>query len=195
MLLQWLQLQWLVAPILIISLTIYFGGRRSTRSILIICAAAIIAIAFRWMRNGAESLLYGQQGSDLIDSIASQATAVLFLAAWVLALVAAAKHRQGRWFVLLVAAAYLSYTSVTVSEFQGYPCPHGPIATPDYPACFTSASVVIVLVTLGHLIGPAATLAYGIVDPGWHQRQPPEGLAVSSLHDKRKPDEDALSAD
>jgi len=115
-------------------------------------------------------------------------------AGWTLALAHAAQARRWRWFALLVVAGYLAYTISFLFALQPATiCSFNPDSG-DFSACSQPNIPLVLMFTLGKAIGPVAILIYALRAPGRRQRQLPEGLVVSSLHDAKQPGDNATPA-
>ena len=204
MLSEWLQLQWAMLPILAIPLAILLGMRWANGAILVSGVGAMLAIAYVWYRRVTDASGYYSSvgGLATTDGIVAQVGGVLLLAAGILALAHAIQSRRWVWFVLIVIAGYLSYSTNILAEIALNPCAfiHDPSGDASFPICQPPSQVTFLLVALGQALGPAAALLYALLAARGprHQRQLPEGLVVSSLrdgHDGLAVDEDAISAD
>lgn len=194
MLSQWLQLQWIILPILVIPLAILVGMRRTNGAIIVSSAIAILAVVFTAFRNIATPLAPASEGNNVLATVASQIGGVALLAAWTLALAHAAQARRWRWFALIVVAGYLAYAISFLSEFlPATTCTFNPDSG-DFSACLQPNVALVLALALGKAIGPVAMLIYALRAPGRRQRQLPEGLVVSSLRDVKQPGEGATPA-
>jgi hypothetical protein len=191
---HWLQLQWIILPILVIPLAILVGMRRTNGAIIVSSAIAILAVVFTAFRNIAPPLASASEGSNILDPVAYQIGGVSLLAAWTLALAHAAQARRWRWFALLVVAGYLAYTISFLSALQPATiCSFNP-GSGDFSACPPPNIPLVLMLALVQAIGPVAILIYTLRAPGRRQRQLPEGLVVSSLHDAKQPGDNATPA-
>ena len=180
---------------LVIPAAIVLGHRRSTGPLVACGGAALCAFAAFWLlMGGINSFRYGTPGGFPVGILTFFGGVFLLLAAWTLALSAAAQARRWEWVGLLTVAGYLSVVAVMYSFASPDPCIFGP--PPNYegqfaPAC-TPHPVVYLLVIAGYLAGPAATLAYGLRPDGLRRssRALPDGLSVSSLRAASVPTEE-----
>ncbi|HEX5440970.1 MAG TPA: hypothetical protein VFW76_08805 [Ktedonobacterales bacterium] len=195
------QLQWIILPILAIPLAILLGARRTHGAIIVSSVAALIAVAYAWYRNVTDVLGYGMHVSNLgsLDGVVAQVGGVLLLAAWTMALAHAAQTKRWVWFALIVVAGFLSYSITILAEVNVQPCAFIPPDSASLPVCQPINLWIYLLIALGEALGPAALLLYVVLTSRgqhpWHQRQLPEGLVVSSLHEEIRPGEDVASAD
>lgn len=194
---QWLQYLWVILPVLAVPLAILLGARRTNGAIIVCCAGAILAVAFRGYRTASSPIDFSSgEGYGALDSIVSQVGGVLLLAAWTLALALAAQARRWRWFAIFVVAGFLSYATQLVSELLPVmTCSLNPSGFTSLTGCSAPNQALLALVTLGETSGPIAALIYVLRAPGRRQRQRPEGLVVSSLREETRPGEDVVSAD
>lgn len=171
---------------LVIPAAIVLGHRRSNGPLVVCGGAALCAFAAFWLlMGGINSFRYGTPGGFPVGILTFFGGILLLLAAWALALSAAAQARRWEWVGLLTAAGYLSVVAVIYSISPPDPCIFGP---PPYyqgrfaPVC-TPHPFAYLLVIAGYLAGPAATLAYGLRPDGLRRssRALPEGVSVSSL--------------
>lgn len=194
---QWLQYLWVILPVLAVPLAILLGERRVNGAILVCCAGAILAVAFKGYRTASSPIDFSSGGGyGTLDSIVSQVGGVLLLAAWTLALAHAALARQWWWFAIFAVAGFLSYATQLVSELLPVmTCSLNPSGFTSLTSCPAPNQALLALTTLGEAIGPIAAFIYIMRAPGQRQRQLPEGLVVSSLHEATRPGEDVVSAD
>jgi len=129
----------------------------------------------------------------------AQIGGVLLLMAWTLALAHAAQSWRWVWFVLLIVAGYVSYSTNVLAEFNVQPCAY---ISPDHvgiPVCQPLNQWIYLLIALGEALGLAAALLYAALasrrQNPWRRRQMPEGPVVSSLRDETRPGEDVISVD
>jgi hypothetical protein len=135
------------------------------------------------------------RGYNSLTIVVIQIGGVALLAAWTLALAHAAQARRWRWFALMIIAGYLSYAIYYMSRLPStIMCSFNPDSG-DFSACLQPNIALVLMLALGQATGPVAMLIYALRAPGRAQRRLPEGLTVSSLHDKTWPGEDAVSAD
>lgn len=202
---QWLQfqLQWVILPILAIPLAILIGARRTHGTIIVSSAVALLAAVYVWYRSVTDVEGYNMSVSGLgtTDGIVARVGNVLLLAAWTLALALAhaAQLKRWVWFALIVVAGFLSYSITILAEVNLQPCAYIPPDNAGIPVCQPINQWIYLLIALGEALGPAAALLYVALGSRgqrpWRQRQLPEGLVVSSLHDKAQSGEDVISAD
>lgn len=201
MLTEWLQLQWVILPVLAIPLAILVGMRWTNGAILVTSVGALLAIAVMWYRNTTVPLTYGAGGdSGVLDSIFFQSIWVLLLATWTLTLAHAARSRRWLWLGIIVVAGYLSYSAVLLSELlPALACAPGLSDGTSFPACAEPDQAILLLIALGKAIAPATAIIYALRVPNQRRpRQLPEGLVVSSLRhgqDAQMADEGAIPAD
>ncbi|HET9979485.1 MAG TPA: hypothetical protein VFQ32_03515 [Ktedonobacterales bacterium] len=201
MLSEWLQLQWVILPVLAIPLAILLGMRWTNGAILACGIGAVLAIAFTWYRNATTLPTFGAGGdSGMLDSIFFQVGWVLLIATWTLTLAHAIRAHRWAWLGIILVGGYLSYSAILLSELL--PVLACSINLPDsagLPACSQPDQAVVLLIALGKAVGPAIAIVYALRAPGQRRpRQPLEGLVVSSLrdgHDGLAVDEDAMPAD
>jgi hypothetical protein len=195
------QLQWVILPILAIPLAILLGARRTHGAIIVSSVVALLAVAYAWYRSITDVLGYrfGVGNVGTADSIVARVGGVLLLAAWTLALAHAVQSKRWVWFALIIVAGFLSYFITILAEVNVQPCAFIPPDSASIPVCQPINQWIYLLIALGEALGPAAALLYvALASRGqhsWRQRQQPEGLAVSSLHEEARPGEDAVSAD
>lgn len=204
MLSEWLQLQWVILPVLAVPLAILLGMRWANGAILVCGVGTVLAIVFAWYRSVTDltGYFYGVAALPSADSIVAQVGGVLLLTAWILAQAHAVQSRRWVWFALILVAGFLSYSTNFLAEVALNPCgfTYGPSGDTSFPICHPPSQVTFLLVALGQAIGPAACLLYALLASRGHrrQRQLPEGLVVSSLrdgHDGLATIEDAIPAD
>ncbi len=108
---------------------------------------------------------------------------LLLLAAWSLALGAAAQARRYRWFALLSVAGSLSLAVVYISVASPDLCLFDTPSTTNAFAfgCTASNPTAQLLVAGGYLAGPAAAIVYSLRGRGPRTGTLPEGLSVSPL--------------
>lgn len=195
---QWLHLQWAIAPMLAIPLAILLGMRRPTGAIIFSSAGALLIVVITLFRGVTGPIVYDAPGYNILVSFVSQVGGQLLIAAWVLALAHAAQARRWWWFVPLIIVGFLSFD---VTFFTGILAPDlcaqndlllGRI---DTFACSLPHQALLALLALGQAAGPLLILIYALRAPGRRQRQPLEGLVVSSLRDGRVLEENTVSAD
>lgn len=187
---HWLQLQWIILPILVIPLAILVGMRRTNGAIIVSSAIALLVVVFYAFRNITTPLAPTSEGINVLATVAYQIGGVALLAAWTLALAHAAQARRWRWFALIVVAGYLAYAISFLSEFlPANTCTFNPPDSGDFSACLQPNVALVLGLALGKAIGPLAILIYALRAPGRRQRQLPEGLVVSSLRDVKQPGE------
>jgi hypothetical protein len=191
---QWLQLQWLILPILVAPLAIVIGMRRPNGAIIVSSVGALLVVAFQWYRSATNSLTDFPSGNNITDTVISQVGGFLLLTAWVLALAHAAQARRWRWFVVLIVAVFLSESVMILSQVLPNPCAYPPFDESNPLACLQPNQAFLLLLALGKALGPIFMLIYALRAPG-HQRQLPDGLVVSSLRDGHVVDEDIVSTD
>lgn len=192
---QWLQLQWWILPILGIPLVILLGARRTNGAIIVGSAATILIVVFRTFQDIANPITSDQGGYNSLTIVVIQIGGVALLAAWTLALAHAAQARRWRWFALMIIAGYLSYAIYYMSRLPSTIMCSFNLDSGDFSACLQPNIALVLMLALGQATGPVAMLIYALRAPGRAQRRLPEGLTVSSLHDKTWPGEDAVSAD
>jgi hypothetical protein len=194
---QWLQYLWVILPVLAVPLAILLGARRANGAILVCCAGAILAVAFKGYRTAISPIDFSSGGGyGTLDSIVSQVGGVLLLAAWTLALAHAALARRWRWFAIFVVAGFLSYATQLVSELLPVmTCSLNPSGFTSLTSCPAPNQALLALTTFGEAIGPIVAFIYIVRVPGQRQRQAPDGLVVSSLRDRAPSGEDVVSAD
>ena len=183
---EWLQLQWVILPILAIPLAILLGARWVNGAILVSGVGALLAIAFGWYHRAVTPLDYSGGGVSAADSIVTQVGSILLLAAWTLALAHAIQSRRWLWFALIVVASYLSYATNILAQLALNPCTFSsPSFDTGIPICTPPSQVVFLLIALGQALGPVVAMLYVILATRGprRRRQLPEGLVVSSLHD------------
>jgi hypothetical protein len=196
---QWLQYLWFILPVVAVPLAILLGARRTNGAIIVCCAGAILAVAFRGYRTASSPIDFSSGGGyGTLDTIVSQVGGSLLLAAWTLVLVLAhaAQARRWWWFAIFVVAGFLSYATQLVSELLPVmTCSLNPSGYTSLTSCPPPNQALLALITLGETSGPTVALIYVLRAPGRRQRRLPEGLVVSSLRDEVRPGEDVVSAD
>jgi len=192
---EWLQLQWVILPVLAIPLAILLGMRWTNGAILVTSIAALLADVFAWYRTVTDltGYRYGAAGVATADSIVAQVGGVLLLTTWILAQAHAVQSRRWVWFALIIVAGFLSYSTSFLSGFALNPCGFLPPDGASFPACQPPDQILFLLIELGEALGPVAALLYALLAARGprRQRQLPEGLVVSSLRDGR----DGLAVD
>lgn len=180
--------QLLVAALcLLVPAAIVLGHRRPSGPIIICSSAALGAFAAFWLLLGGINSLYvrGASGSPPIGLLLLFGGLFLLFAAWALALNAAAQARRTEWVILLTVAGYISVAAIIFSISQPDPCIFGPPpgVEPFGLSCTATYPFERLLIIAGYLVGPAATLAYGLRLDGLSRRSRvlPEGVSVSSL--------------
>lgn len=191
--------QLLVAALcLLVPAAIVLGHRRPNGPIIVCSGAALGAFAVFWLLLGGIYSLYvnGASGNPPIGILPLFGGLFLLFAAWALALSATAQARQWEWVVLLTAAGYLTVVAVIFSISQLDPCIFGPPpGTGQFgPICKATYPLVRLLVIAGYLVGPAATLAYGLRPDGLRRssRVLPDGLIASSLRATNTPTQETV---
>ena len=204
---EWLQLQWVILPILAIPLAILLGMRWANGAILVTAVGALLAIAGMWYRNATVPVPYGAGGdSGALDSVFVQMAWVLLLATWALTLAHAVRSRRWLWLGVIVVAGYLSYSALLLSELlPEFACASSLSDGTSFPACTQPDQAIVLLITLGKAIAPIAGIIYALRATDLRRRrQLPEGLVASSLRhgqdrqngqDTRKADDEAIPAD
>jgi hypothetical protein len=106
----------IAAMSLIIPLAIVLGHRHPSGALLLSGGGSLVAFIALWLVFDGSRLLDGSNTSPDRDAtggvIARGALLALVLAAWTLALNAAAQARRWEWIVLLVLAGFLSFAAV-----------------------------------------------------------------------------------
>jgi hypothetical protein len=129
----------------------------------------------------------------------------LLIAAWTLALHAAATSRQWLWVFLLVVAGYISFLATYFFYYSPQGCYFGSISIPSVLStllCSEPTPLLPLVVDLAHILGPAITLIYGLVAArtaadaarpavakSTGRRGPPPGLYISPIN-SALPEED-----
>jgi hypothetical protein len=169
---------------LVIPAAILAGHRRPAGPIVVSSGGACAAFATFWLVLGGIYALYGNpSGNSLVGVLVFVAGVLLLLAAWSLALGAAAQARRYRWFALLSVAGSLSLAVVFISLARPDLCLSGPPPTtnPYVLICPAPNPTAQLLVAGGYLAGPAAATAYSLRGRGARTGALPEGLSVSPL--------------
>jgi hypothetical protein len=192
---QWLQLQWIILPALVIPLAVLLGLRRGNGAILVTGAGAILTMLFSYLRAIGSSLAYAATGPDSPVTLISGAGWYLLVACWTLTLVHTAQERRWRWFVAILVAGYLSFTSEIFYEFYPNSCAYSLPDVAAQPFCQLPSAAFLLALTLGKAFGPALAIFYVLRATARRQRQWPEGVGVSSLRDGPAVDEGASTAD
>jgi len=194
---QWLQYLWFILPVVAVPLAILLGARRTNGAIIVCCAGAILAVAFRGYRTASSPIDFSSGGGyGTLDTIVSQVGGSLLLAAWTLVLAHAAQARRWWWFAIFVVAGFLSYATQLVSELLPVmTCSLNPSGFTSLTSCPAPNQALLALVTLEETSGPTVALIYVLRAPGRRQRRLPEGLVVSSLREETRSGEDVVSAD
>ena len=170
---------------LVIPVAIVLGHRRPNGPIVVCGGAACGTFVVFWLLLGGINSLSGVPAHFLVSILTFFGGMLLLLAAWALALSAAAQARRWLWVALLTAAGYLSVVTIFFSVLQPNPCIYsqGPGSDSITRDCTTSSPLVQLLVIAGYVAGPAASLAYGLRPDGLRRRVHtlPEGVSISSL--------------
>jgi hypothetical protein len=169
---------------LVIPAAILAGHRRPAGPIVVSSGGACAAFAIFWLVLGGIYAFYGgASGNSLVSPLVFVAGVLLLLAAWSLALGAAAQVRRYRWFALLSVAGSLSVAVVFISVSRPDLCLSGPPPTtnPYVLICPAPNPTAQLLVAVGYLAGPAAATAYSLRGRGARTGAVPEGLSVSPL--------------
>ena len=103
---------------------------------------------------------------------------LLLLAAWTLALNAAAQARRWEWLVLLILAGFLSFAALVAVLYLPDGCPAG-LSDAFGPCAPTPAAQM--LIKAGTVAGPAAVLAYRLRPHVPWRAGLPEGLSISRV--------------
>jgi hypothetical protein len=171
---------------LIIPLAIILGHRQPGGALLFSGAGSLVAFSALWLVFDGASLLDGTNASPdgglsagmIARGLLIALGTFLLIAAWTLALNAAAQARRWAWTALLVLAGFLSFAALLAALFVPDPCLVGPPAAAGY--C-TPAPAAQTLIIAGSLTGPAAALAYRLrATVPWRAGRP-EGLGASRL--------------
>jgi hypothetical protein len=169
---------------LVIPAAILAGHRHPAGPIVVSSGGACAAFAIFWLVLGGIYAFYGgASGNFLVGMLVVLAGVLLLLAAWSLALGAAAQARRYRWFALLSVAGSLSVAVVFISVSRPDLCLSGPPPTtnPYVLICPAPNPTAQLLVAVGYLAGPAAATAYSLRGRGARTGALPEGLSVSPL--------------
>lgn len=103
----------------------------------------------------------------------------LLIAAWALALNAAAQARRWKWIVLLILAGFLSFAALFAVLFLQDACP-----MPGIPGAHEACTLALpaqLPIMVGSLAGPVAVLVYRLRGNLPWRVGLPEGLNVSQL--------------
>ena len=190
------------AIILVIPAAVLLGHRRAGGAIVVSGAAALaVSIIFWILLGGIASITNTQSINPLVASMLVVAGLLLQLAAWTLSIHGAATSRRWGWIFLLVVAGYLSFAALLFALEQPVLCFPGSIQSSQLIStlvCVQPNSLVPLLFSLAHLLGPAIPLIYGLVvmassttatassataasSPIRGRRSLPPGLSISSL--------------
>jgi hypothetical protein len=169
---------------LVIPAAILAGHRHPAGPIVVSSGGACAAFATFWLVLGGIYALYSPPSlRTFVSPLVLLGGVLLLLAAWSLALGAAAQARRYRWFALLSVAGSLSVAVVFISVSRPDLCLFGPPPTtnPYVLICPDPNPTAQLLVAVGYLAGPAAATAYSLCGRGALTGAVPEGLSVSPL--------------
>jgi hypothetical protein len=169
---------------LVIPAAILAGHRHPAGPIVVSSGGACAAFAIFWLVLGGIYALFGPPSPrTFVSPLVLLGGVLLLLAAWSLALGAAAQARRYRWFALLSVAGSLSVAVVFISMARPDLCLSGPPPTTNAFAfgCTAPNPTAQLLVAVGYLAGPAAATAYSLRGRGARTGALPEGLSVSPL--------------
>ena len=169
---------------LVIPAAILAGHRHPAGPIVVSSGGACAAFAIFWLVLGGIYALYGPPSSrTFVSPLVLLGGVLLLLAAWSLALGAAAQARRYRWFALLSVAGSISVAVVFISVARPNLCLFGTLSTTNAFAfgCTASNPTAQLLVAGGYLAGPAAAIVYSLRGRGAGTEALPEGLSVSPL--------------
>jgi hypothetical protein len=148
---------------------------------------ALAAFAAFWLLLiGAGSFLeYGPGANSVIVPLVIAGGMLLFVAAWTLALTAAARERRWRWLALLALVGYLSVVCILIVIAPPDPCFFGPppglaAESVDFP-CVSASPLEQWLVAAGYFAGPATIFVFGLRARIPGLRATPGSLPVSPL--------------
>ena len=171
------------ATSLIIPLAIVLGHRHSTGALLFSGGGALVAFSALWLVFDGSHLFDGPDappdGGMIPRALLIVLGTFLLIAAWALALNAAAQARRWKWIVLLVLAGFLSFAALFAVLFLQDACPMPGIPS-AHEAC-TLALPAQLPIMVGSLAGPAAVLAYRLRPRMPWRTGLPEGLSRSRL--------------
>src|SRR5215470_2108232 len=119
---------------LIIPLAIVLGHRHPTGALLLSGGGSLVAFSALWLVFDGSRLLDGSNtspdggtdGGEIARAILLVLGTLLLLAAWTLALNAAAQARRWEWVVLLVLAGFLSLAALVTVLYLPDGCLAGP---------------------------------------------------------------------
>ncbi len=169
---------------LVIPAAILAGHRRPAGPIVVSSGGACAAFATFWfVLGGIYAFDGGASRNSLVNPLVFVAGVLLLLAAWSLALGAAAQARRYQWFALLSVAGSLSVAVVLISVARPDLCLFVPPSTTNAFAfgCTAPNPTAQLLVAGGYLAGPAAATIYSLRGRGARTGALPEGLSVSPL--------------
>ena len=169
---------------LVIPAAILAGHRRPAGPIVVSSGGACAAFAIFWLVLGGIYALFGPPSPrTFVSPLVLLGGVLLLLAAWSLALGAAAQARRYRWFALLSVAGSLSLAVVYISVASPDLCLFDTPSTTNAFAfgCTASNPTAQLLVAGGYLAGPAAAIVYSLRGRGPRTGTLPEGLSVSPL--------------
>jgi len=169
---------------LVIPAAILAGHRRPAGPIVVSSGGACAAFAIFWLVLGGIYALFGPPSPrTFLSPLVLLGGVLLLLAAWSLALGAAAQARRYRWFALLSVAGSLSLAVVYISVASPDLCLFDTPSTTNAFAfgCTASNPTAQLLVAGGYLAGPAAAIVYSLRGRGARTGALPEGLSVSPL--------------
>jgi hypothetical protein len=180
----WQPVLLVAAMSLIIPLAIVLGHRHPTGALLLSGGGSLVAFTALWLVFDGSSVLdgttpqAGTSGGQIARAVLIALGTLLLLAAWTLALNAAAQARRWEWIVLLVLAGFLSFAAVVAVLYLPDGCPAGP---PDAfgPCAPTPAAQMLIMA--GTVAGPAAMVAYRLRPRVPWRAGLPEGLSISRL--------------
>lgn len=169
---------------LIIPLAIVLGHRHPTGALLLSGGGSLVAFSALWLVFNGSGLLDGSSmqagiSGGMISRVVLILGTLLLIAAWTLALNAAAQARRWDWIVLLVLAGFLSFAAVVAVLYLPDGCPDGLPDSGFGPCALTPAAHMLIIA--GTLAGPAAVLAYRLYPRVPWRAGLPEGLSISRL--------------
>lgn len=151
--------------LLLIPATVVAGHRRPNGAIAVSAGASLAASAIFWLVLGGPSTLYGGSTNTLVTALLFAGDLLMWIAAWTLALNAAAQARSWRWVALLTLCGPLSCFAFLVSLAPPQPCFFGlpqDFPGPGGPECPMAGPALQLLILALYLVAPAAALAYAL---------------------------------
>jgi hypothetical protein len=179
---------------------ILLGFRRPGGALIVCGGAALLASIIFWIVLGGPMSIESPPiaiGTVLVI-VLNVSAITLLIAAWTLAIHAAATSRRWLWVSLLVVAGYISFLATYFAYFSPQACYGGAMPMPSVLLrllCGEPSPLLPLVFDLAHLLGPALVLIYGLVivrsgrdvtrpavASSGGRRGPPPGLYISPIN-------------